>query len=138
VRPHRFFEFLDAALDQLMTEQAPSYAAVCDAIGDYTVRVVAGGDAARLHVRATRVRIIADGQEFDIAAHLDPALVTALVDGDTNLLDALLDDRLELTGSMPAVEAMLDCMTAFVAGTLRCHGTAALSRQYRRRFGAIH
>jgi len=119
-----------------MTEQPRSYAAVGDAIGDYTVRVVTGGDAARLHARATRIRIIADGEAFDVAARLDPTLVTALIDGDTNLLDALLDERLELRGSMPAVQAMLDCITAFVAGTLRCHGTAALSRQYRTRFGA--
>jgi hypothetical protein len=114
------YGFLSESLDVLERESSAGYAAVVRALDRREVsidmdgeRLAIAGDDRRVHVRRTSVSTRA-------AVTLGRKVLSDLLAARTTLLDAALDDRLDLRGALPDVLAFHDALVAYLAGAARC------------------
>ncbi len=110
------------ALACLQRECPAAHVAVQTAIGDRRVRLAIDREEFDLAGGA----IAASADEPAILLRSDTATVCAVLYGELDIVDALVDERVHVRGGTRDVIAGANAMTAFLAGALRCDSMPAL------------
>jgi alkyl sulfatase BDS1-like metallo-beta-lactamase superfamily hydrolase len=124
-----FFQFLASALRALEGEVPMANAALCAALSQLDVRIVADGQASRLCVRRGRSVLMEDGTA-GAEIRLTRAVTESLLEGRLTLLGAVVDDHLSIRGAPAHVESLLEALDAFLRGAVRSVSMPALLEAY--------
>lgn len=124
-----FFQFLDAALEALRAEAPKAYALLLRALAPTGLLLCVDGETQVLAVVQGAHRLSTRGTAAASLRTARTALVE-LLEGRRTLLDAVLDESIEIRGTPERVAALHDALVAFFAGSVRSRSLPALLSSY--------
>jgi hypothetical protein len=124
-----FFRFLEAALGALRVEAPRAYASLIAALAPTGLELRVDGNTRFFSVVNGVHRLTGTGCSAVSLATRRTVLV-ALLEARRTLVDAVVDDELELRGAPEHVIALDGALTAFFAGAVRSRSLPALLREY--------
>jgi hypothetical protein len=127
----RFVDFLAASLELLECECPQAYAAMCGALADRTLRLEVDGEPVSVVFTSRRAAIVAALGRFSVEVRTSRQTILDLTDAKKPLLDAVLDESLELRGDASELLAFLDGLRAYLHGAVRAPSFAPLLRRFR-------
>ncbi|NUZ05907.1 hypothetical protein [Piscinibacter koreensis] len=126
-----FFGFLAQAVEALK-EQAPfAYRRFHAQFAPLRACLSPGDDTRTVWLDGDRLAIRDGVHDAAVRARFELATIDDLVDGRLTLLDALIGERLWLSGRPEHVERFFDAFTTFIIGSMRSHKMQALMAAFR-------
>ena len=124
-----FFQFLDAALEALRAETPKAYTLLLRALAPTGLLLRVDGETQVLAVVQGKHRLSTRGTA-PVSLRTARAALVELLEGRRTLLDAVLDDSIEIRGTPEQVAALHDALVAFFAGSVRSRSLPALLSSY--------
>lgn len=128
--PSEFRRFLDRSLAVLAVEVPESYRRIAQTLDSLPMCVVVDGEVSVVHFAHGRHVLAVGGSVAGELRTSSPAIV-ALIDGEIELLDALMSERLYLRGPVDVVVRFERALQAYLAGAVRAPTFPSLLNGYR-------
>jgi len=126
-----FVRFLCRSLAVLDDELPRAYRAVADRLGRRSVAIRVDDEFVFVSAAGGRVHVsLVLAREPSVHLHTSRGEIRALVDGRRSLLDAMLEGRLELRGTVSDLIAFDGALMAYLHGAVRCPHFIELRDEY--------
>ena len=129
--PPDVFDLMRRSLDMLAQQAPEAEAALRAAVGASRTRLTTEGRARVLHLTPAGLSLDETPGAASVEIAFDRPLVLDLAEGRLTLEEALLADRLGVTGPVGAVTQLHEALTIYLEGMLRAPGAGALYDEYR-------
>ncbi len=118
---------------EVLERESPQHLARLQALlQDRTVHIGVGPEVARVAARADRpVTCAGAGTSANVSVRLSRRAFDELLDGGLETIDAVLDGRLEVVGSLGDLAVFHDALQAYVHGAIRSPGFPPLMAHWR-------
>jgi hypothetical protein len=130
-----FFEFLGKSMRLLERETPQRYRAIRESIGTLRARLTADDATRVVSFDRSGFAALAATSTSDVEARFGRGVVLRLIDGETTLDQAILDDALYVRGSVEAVERFHAAVSLYVEAAVRAPGFVSLLEAYRNERG---
>jgi hypothetical protein len=126
-----FREFLARSFELMRDEVPGAYAAVCRVLDSRDVRVEVDRQSVAVGFARGEARLTRSSERRAVDVRTTRDAILALVDARETLLEAVLSERVAMTGSTHDLLAFYDGLMAYVHGAVRAPSFPALLRAYR-------
>ncbi len=123
-------KFARAAIELLERENPRAAERVAAVIQRYRVAFEVGTDAFELVSEASRLGVAVPRPTTDVSVLCDSATLKRLLAGSDRISAALLDGRLDMTGTLDALAALGIAFSLFLRGAIACPSFPELYEQY--------
>ncbi len=131
MRQPDFPAFLDRSLTILRVEAPDHHAELASTLGRRGLRCEVDGPTVALRFEGSRHALREPDHREEMFLRTDWTTILDLVDGELSLLEALLEERLWLTGSADAVTRFDEALVCYLGGAIRCPSLPALLAELR-------
>lgn len=137
-----FATFVRRALDAIRAEVPWAHEALRGALSGRTTLVVVDGEPAAVRTtpgdrsgagQAVDIEVLSRRLEPDVVCTTTSRAIVDLIRGRNTLLDAVLSDRVELTGDVSALVAFHDALLLFLHGAVRARAFEGLLQEFQTR-----
>jgi len=125
-----FGQFLRRSLAVLAAEAPDAYREVAEALGDRPLRIVVDGRAHQLRFRNGRHEL-SNGSDAAGELRTCSSAILALTDGEIDLVEAFVEDKLLLRGPLDVVIQLDLALRIYLAGAVRAASFPLLLSDYR-------
>ena len=125
-----FPAFLRASLDLIAVEVPALSRALAQHLGRDVLEVVVDGASLAVSGGSSGLRVGTDASGAMVQIATRTPVIRALLVGEDTVLDALLADRLALTGAVDAIARFDRALFLYLNATVRSAGHPALMRRY--------
>jgi len=125
-----FESFLERSLRLLEAEAPSAEATLRRRLGPSLLALFVDGESLVLSSVAGRLVARASTQSAPARLLTSRAALRELLSGRLTLLDAVLSDAVELTGSLDELLRLDDCLHLYLHGAVRCASFPALLREF--------
>lgn len=128
--------FVERALGVLAAESPAAYHRLADQLRPAPTSMEVDGESFSIDARGDRLRVVRGplrGAGGRVSA--DSAVILDLIDGRTEVLEAVVGGRLDVRGDLDAVLRLARGLSAFVEGAVRSPGLRGLLDEYRAAVG---
>jgi len=125
-----FSGFLRRSLDVLAVEASTAYAAVAKTLAERRVSIEVDDERVVVANLSGKLTLLAAGEPCAAQATASRQVLHALLDGELGLTDAILADRVRLSGELDDLVAFHDALLLYFMGAVRSPSFAALSDEF--------
>ncbi len=128
---HRFADFLAQSFGALQRELPAVYAQLCRQLCPREVGIVVDGETVAACFQRDDVRLSRHRVNPAVEMRTSRGAILAVIDGESTLLDSILDDRLCLRGGPEDVLAFHEALLTYVHGAVRAPSFPGLLADFR-------
>lgn len=126
-----FAAYLTESLASIEAGAPAAYALLRRTLGTRRVRLDVGGEVLGLQADESRIAVTAGEGPAEVDTWTTRAAIVALADGEVTLEQAVLEERMDLQGTVDDLLAGVDALSAYLSGAARCPELIALMDDFR-------